>query len=487
MHRHIVYAGLVAGSLLFSGCFGSDEDVTGDSQSHVLAANTSMNGAIGQMTSGDYDYGQEDLTQLTQAHQEYKAALAANSKDNQAHFGLALTTVLLAAQNHQVSDLLNRTVEAPSPFDPALVDDVPAKEALLLKKARTLATTFPEFHELQDALAEQMLPALEEGIGHLNTVYQDAAFNMQLTIDGKSREIDHAEVGLVLAGLKALKGFLTLFLSYDMDFDKDGSYDYLDALSSLNGVEDLDQLTADQISALDQVVALMTPGSSFLSVRSGWQNKIAAVHGDLVDAVKIARASLASIRTETDAQSDDLLRLCSSAVSSDCIGEDELSSALDAMDTASKYLEQPYVLDIPDLDTAISLDFSAFFKAQDYKKMLPHYAFYPKAEWSSQKPVFYFTDKAGNFTGDINDLDELSQSYDEGEMTPGEMVDALQTILHFQDATFGGYLAGATDASVWNLIRKSAVQDEEDVGMDGVAKLGRKAMAPEFILETSLR
>ena len=81
------------------------------------------------------------------------------------------------------------------------------------------ASTFPEFHELQDSIGNVLLPALDDAIGRLKAAYDDPDFSMTLTLDGEPRELDHAEAGILLAGVHAIRGLITLWLSYDLDID----------------------------------------------------------------------------------------------------------------------------------------------------------------------------------------------------------------------------------------------------------------------------
>lgn len=474
----------------FAGCFGGDDSVSSEeaanSERHVQAGSDSLNSAIAAMTGGDYAYGKENLTDLQAAHREYAAAAAQNPSNSRAKFGEALTGVLLAAQNQQLADLINNTLEAPSLFDSRGVDESVEKRAAVLKRVGKLAKSDPAFHEVQDAVATILLPAMEKSITLLTEVYQDAAFTLNLTLDGKVYEIDHAEAGLVLAGMKALHGYATLCLSYDIDIDQNGSYAYLEDLRSVNGFDDLDNLTPAQSAAIEHITTRLAPGSTFLAVRPAWQVRLSKVTGEMIEAAHIAKASLASIRTEADPQADDLIRECTSSPQGNCIDTDNMDLALDNLDSVSKYLQQPFQLQVAHLDTALTVDFTAYFKIQDFKKMLPRYGFYPKSEWSNDKPIFFFADDRGSVTGTFRDVEDLQTQYENGEITGSAYVDALHRIIHFQDPTFQGYLPGATEAGLWNLIRKQVLYHDDFRSNGTVDQLANDAMNPQFIFETSL-
>lgn len=392
---------------------------------------------------------------------------------------------MLAAQDQKLADLINNTIEATSLFDSRMVEEPVEKRAAVLKRVSKSAKTDPAFHEVQDAVATTLLPAMEKAIVLLTEVYQDPSFNLTLTLDGKSQEIDHAEAGLVLAGMKALHGYATLCLSYDIDIDQNGSYAFLEDLRSVNGFENLDSLTSAQSAAIEHITTRLAPGSTFLAVRPEWQVRLSAVTGEMIEAVGIAKASLASVNNETDPQADDLIRVCSFPSTGNCIDPESMTEVLNGMDSVTKYLQQPFIMKVAYLDTSLSVDFSAYFKIRDFKKMLPHYGFYPKAEWSNDKPIFYFADKLGNVTGNFKTVQDLQDRFENGEFSATAYVNALHQIIYFQDPTFQGYLPGATEANLWNLIEKHAAY-YDGMGGRGPMDLAEETMSPEFIFETSL-
>lgn len=502
----------LAASLL-TGCFGDDSVSSGDdkvTQTRTTVANDSLNQVMAHMMGGDYEYGKEDLTTLNQAHAAYQQALQNNPNHNPALFGSALTEVMLAVQDPKVANLINRGVEAPSPLDPRLAETSQAMRVVVMKRAANLAETFPEFHEVQDALAEEVLPALESATAKITRVYNDPNFSLKLTVDGETREIGHGEVGILLSGLKALQGLLTLFLSYDIDFDQNGSYSYLDDLETLERIEDFDSLTPAQSAALKYVTELLAPNSSFLAVRPAWQARLNQVEGLMKEAVQTVRASLLYIKSKNDVDGDDLISVCKpiddpwddinwedttliiideddmNTQSPYCIEAHNIDDAVAVLDSVNKYLNQPFIIELDDIDTTLTIDFTAYFKVKDFKKFLPHYAFYPQNEWSSTKPVFHFTDGAGRNTGTVQDLVDLFDAADNDQIGAAALVDALSKIIYFQDPTFQGFLPGATQASIWNLLRKQAVHQETQ---DAIVTLGGEfgVMQPQFILKAATR
>lgn len=484
MNRKIsTIAGMAASLAMLSGCFtGNDDGPSAEdknkSATATAAATTNLGTAVGQMTDFEqFEYGKEDLTTLRTSNADFNKAIALDPSNNKAKMGDAITTVLLAAQSERLSGLINQTLEARSPIDPSLVNGAPLARIAVLKKV-VAASEMPEFSQIQKAIEDTLLPALDEAILRLRDVYADPAFSMTLTMEGTVRELDHAEASLLLAGFIATKALVTLFLSYDIDLDYNGSYDYIKEIEGVGDIADFAALTPAQRAAFDQLASILKPGSPFLAVRPAWQARLAKVDDDIKEAMSIVKAGLNSVKNETDDQSDDVIKLCQGLIVDECIDTEEFNQGIAFIDTGLKYIDNPYMLDIPDLDTVIKVDFAAFLRVQDYKKMLPHYGFYPANDWSDAKPVLYFTNGTTE-TGNIKTIQDLADRAEVENLTARQVVTELKTFIHFQDPTFQGFLPGATEAGIWALLLKAA--DQEDAKIP-VAKHAAATMSPYFAL-----
>jgi hypothetical protein len=489
-HKYFLLAAMAASTTWLGGCFlGSDDN--GPSAENVGKSNTSTekgnDGLVNSVTRmsdfSQFEYGKEDLTQLRTARADYEEALRLNPGNSQAQLGMALTGILLAAQSDHLSKVINQTLEAKSPFDTRVAEGAPAARAGVVRKVAE-ASTLPEFHVIQQAIADTLLPALDDAINRLNAVYHDPAFSMTLTIDGESRELDHAEAGILLAGVHAIKGLLTLWLSRDIDIDYNGSYDYLESFADLDTIQDFSQLTAKQRADFNKAAEILSPSSPFLAVRSGWGDRLAGVDDEIKNALNILKEAIASIDHEGDPQANDLIHICAGLEEGGCIDRSNYNDAKDVIDTAVKYMSQPYVLELADIDTTIKVNFAAYFNVQDYKKLLPYYGFYNANEWSDAQPVLYFTDAQGHITGNIKDVQNIFDDAEATNATVAQVVARLRAIIHFQDPTFQGFLPGATEADIWNLIRKQAeYEDQQDaIGSDdGIVHESTETGAESFL------
>jgi hypothetical protein len=461
-----------------SGCFSTDVGPSAaelhKSDSAAAAGTETLDDVFKQMSGSQFEYGNENLTELRTGNAAFQEALRLNPHNNEARFGAALTGVLLALQSQRLSDLFNRMADAESPLNLNLTGNYAPKRALLLRRLESEEA--PEVHELQDAVADTLLPALETAIANLQAVYNDPAFSLTLTMDGKAKEIDHAEAGVLLAGFKTLHALATLVLAYDYDFDDNGSYHYLEVIDDIGEI-DYSNLTAEQSAALTTLTNLLKMSSPFLAVRPDWKNRLANVDNEVNGALDVLKAGLSSIRAETDEQDDDILRLCSTGpgIHSDCIQRGAFDAGLRALDSLRKYMNQPYPVQVA--DTTVRVNFAAYFNVQDYKKMWPYYGFYAPTEWSDTKPVFYFATSAGAQTGNARTLDDLMDRADAGGWTNKRLVDSLKVLIKWRDPTFQGFLPGTTEPKLWALILKLADEGEGPLAKGGISPEGKRRFA----------
>jgi hypothetical protein len=445
-----------------TGCFSTD---VGPSAEDIQRADSSaavgtgkLDGVFKDLTSPDYEYGNGNLTRLRSADADFQAALKLDPSNPEARFGASLTGVLLAQQSAKVKELFDEALNGTSPLNSGLTKQGAAARVAVL--GRLAATDRPEVHELQDAVADTLLPALEDAIRNLQALYEDPAFSLTLTLDGEARELDHGEVTVLLAGFKTLHALATLPLAYDYDFDVNGSYDYLEVIE---GIDDIENLSAAERTALNSLTNMLKPGKPFLAVRSGWKTRLAGVDDEIDGALKILQDGLPTLALETDDQADDLLRLCPSnatGVQYDCIDRAEFDEGLAAVDSLRKYMNEPYAAQVA--GNTVKVNLAAYFNVQDYKKMLPWYGFYDAGTWGAEYPVFFFANSSGSNTGDLNTLIELSDRAYEEDWSNEALVAELRKVIRWQDPTFQGLLPGMTESKLWALITDIANEGEGD-------------------------
>jgi hypothetical protein len=115
--------------------------------------------------------------------------------------------------------------------------------------------------------------------------------------------------------------------------------------------------------------------------------------------------------------------------------------------------------------------------------MLPYYGFYDATTWSESQPVLFFTDSRKTVTGNIITLINIAKDADANGSTPREVIAQLRQVIHLQDPTFQGFLPGATEAGVWNLVLKQMEADQASQE-DGVVfkRSALSTLKPDFAL-----
>lgn len=462
--RSLVLCGAVAAFGLL-GCFedeqGPTETERETSRLSASAGTDSLEELVGEMVeleSFEYYKGNGEA-KIRGAHNGYEAAIAKDPGNNEAKLGSAITGILVALQSQSMKNLMEEVTESQSLFDEDIAQGAPAARGRVLAKVAALRD-FPEFHAIQDTLGKVLLPALEKSIARVTDVHKDKNFRLEVELDREDYELDHAEVSVFLASLKAVHGILTLYLSYDIDIDRNGDYSFIDDLETLEDLEDFSALNDRQEAALQHVVKVLDPNSPFLAVRPSWKGRLNQVDEEIFSAVSILRDGLASIESEKDDQGDDILRVCDEfSSSSSCIDSESYENALQSLDSARKYMKQHYKIALPKGLGSLSVDFAAFLRVQDYKKMLPHYGFYPPREWSETKPVLYFTNAQGKVTGDINELQRIDSLADKENWTPMVIISEVQAVVKLRDPTFQGLFPGLTEERFWRIIQTSMEED----------------------------
>jgi hypothetical protein len=487
--KFLLLAAAASSLIGLTGClFGSDNssapaDVTG-SETSSQRATSNLESNLARMSDLDqFRYGKENLADLRESHSQFAEAVSLNPANSKAQLGMAVTGILLAGQSDKLASVINQTVDSKSPFDTRLTENAPLMRVSALRKVAA-ADSLPEFHTLQQAIADTLLPALEDAIAHLQKVYADPAFSMTLRIEDEPRELDHAEAGILLAGAHVIHSLLTLWLSRDIDIDYNGSYDYLESFGDLDTVTDFSQLTQQQKDDFNKAAEILGPTSSYLTVKPEWAARLGAIDGEIKSALGILKESIASIDKETDPQDDDLIHICWINEDVPCMERSAYTDGKAGIDTAIKYMSQPYALHLADIDTTILIDFSAYFKVQNDKKMVSYYGFYDANQWSEAKPVLFFTNAAGQETGNFKTWLQIAKDADSLGTPASVVVAQYRALIHFQDPTFQGFLPGATEAGIWNLILKQA-EFEENQNAEPVTFLAKRAVStlkPGFAL-----
>ena len=322
--RSMVWLGMI-GALLTAGCF---EDKTTAPETHPEDALTKSHEAEEAFTTAlnhvrDMEEGGLKDVDFTQANELYKEAIELDPSNTEAQFGAGVTELLMLAQNadvQAVEDSLRAFMGeggeegaekpllgvgmAPNAKRIAMMPKIVyrmGKKALPAKRSRKTAKSAGEIRtvrDLQRIIEETFIPAVDYALARLAVVEDDPDFQFIITpelqgdAEEDSLELDLGEVYILDAQLRTLKAFLLVATAYNLDFDENGSYDFLQEEFS-------DAEILRQLMRVDQ-------DSDFLTLRSSDGMLPAGLN--VLSALEKLEASVAFIRAEEDDQRDDLIR-----------------------------------------------------------------------------------------------------------------------------------------------------------------------------------
>ena len=431
--KSIVWLGMI-GALLAAGCF---EDKTTAPEVHLEEAQTKSHEAEEAFSTAlnhvrDMEEGGLKDVDFTQANELYKEAIALDPSNTEAQFGAGVTELLMLAQNadvQAVEDSLRAFMGeggeegaekpllgvgmAPNAKRIAMMPKIVyrmGKNTLPAKRARKTAKSAGEIRtvrDLQRIIEETFIPAVDYALARLTVVEGDPDFQFIITpelqgdAEEDSLELDLGEVYILDAQLRTLKAFLLVAIAYNLDFDENGSYDFLQEEFS-------DAEILRQLMRVDQ-------DSDFLTLRSSDGMLPAGLN--VLSALEKLEASVAFIRAEEDDQRDDLIRqrdledLDAEIDLSDQADVPDFLRDVDGIEQALSKLRE--VLSGPvDIDAdfdgdgeeeILTVNLSAFFYApvQDLKELLPYHKWFSENfENEEIYDDFALTDADGNTLGE---------------------------------------------------------------------------------------
>ena len=264
-----------------------------------------------RVLSDIYDADEIDLDRIdfSEADRLYREAIEADPNNTEAQFGAAITSLLVLAINEDAratQDSLNAYMgnEGGEIFlgylDLVATTEVAGKLPLMTAKMTQDAIADPlKVSDLQQTISEEIIPAIDYSLERLQIVEDDLSFTFELTpkMQGDEyeevREIDLGEAYMIDAQLRLLKAIFQVAIAYNFDFDDNGSYASFD--------DDSDE------NILRHWERLLDPTGTFMTLRS--PDAMRDAKASILAAIDKIEEGLGAIRTETDDQYDDIIRV----------------------------------------------------------------------------------------------------------------------------------------------------------------------------------
>lgn len=426
--------------------FTSQEQAT---DSAVAALNsTEMEGIGSRMTPAARQ-------NLLSANATFTRDLKANPDDPKAAFGVAVTSLSLKVDD--LSDSLKRM------WDAGLrIGDESGPEGMFKSSPTALVSgssfaaralsdprNAPKISELQSMLDTKLMPTIDSAVMFLERCWNkpDFKYQFQVTVNGKvdSLTIGRADIGFALVGLRTARAYFVWLLAQNVDVDFDGSYAWIDTLSHID--EEVGPTTSAQKKAFGNLQTLLAPGSSFLTIRTGYENRVAAIPAELRAIVKLAKEAGDHSVLRQVTRKDGLIRISSEDNAEFQRYADSATLYLSGMHTYTReaYTRQEWVsydscgwnstmtsyscggyanMEYPGF--SIRMDISKLITLSDKKVFLPKFSWNTAEEWPAKGP---FSLVKGSRTTPMLDFDQKIQV---------DTPTGLAPYIEWEDPSFGG-------------------------------------------------
>lgn len=406
---HIAALGL--GGLMATGCFFYSEpdslppgpktapsvrcaDLTADQQAKgdafVAKAQAMQAADIEMMSNHNVDWQNVETTRVKNAISLYDQALAAAPGHCAAVFGKAMAQGMLLIQDQAVNEAVNQSLakQGGAPLAKAFKTSAAEAAPLVLQVASGLGgSAKPFITAQQDRFADDVLPRLDTVIAALEAAMAMPDFSVRfLRPDGTPVEFDKGEVGPVLGGLKVAKAIVLLLAGVSWEIAKDGSYAWLDELSTVNP-DQFQNLSPAQRRSLDHLTSLFAVGSPFTKVKAGWKESVRGIPALLLSAVENAQAGLRYAIDESKdptKQVHDVFKVGKGEM--DDVDPADLEKLIDALERTKKYLRGEVALvyhktTAGKVTHSLKVVFPKVFEWDGYQNYLPYHKVNPYEQW----------------------------------------------------------------------------------------------------------
>ncbi len=235
---------------------------------------------------------------------------------------------------------------------------------------------------VQEIIANAALPSIDSAIYLLNNIRKTEDYTFSYETDNLEIYLGQGEFALSVGTLNALKAFLTVIASYELDASLDNSYDWL--TSSLNWSEFLSEedaaLTDEDKAALEHAISLFENNSTFLSVKNSWKSAYKSIPDVLDSAIENMKDSYAYLLEQAKSgKTTSLSPFVGDGEESDLYA-DEIEQTLDILDSVQSALRGTMTVSIDGED--VQIDVRKFFELTDgFQQYLPYHTVNPIDTW----------------------------------------------------------------------------------------------------------
>jgi hypothetical protein len=342
---------------------------------------------------------------LVSANSTFRSDLLTGSAKTSARFGLAVTSLALRMDDFSdslqtMSDNGLLSGDASSLFNTTATKVVQNQ----VVASRALTTGNPAtIRQLQTSIEQGFLPTVDSVVTLLNACWSDANFTYRFPVSGfsstDSLTIGRGDIGIALAGVMAVRAYLAWFVSQDLSVEVSGqgfpnSFAWFDTLANIN--DSLGPKGTYQTLAFENLKSLYS--GTFLTVRSGYTDRVDSIPSQLAAAANIAKsAAYYAYKLQTDLRHG-LVELSASDYNAFAQAMDSvnvyLSGARDfvvAPHTEYEYVYSPaakeYITNaVRYPGYTVRVDVSKLITLKDHKVFLPEFQWNETNTWAKNGP-----------------------------------------------------------------------------------------------------
>jgi hypothetical protein len=404
--------------------------------------------------------GEEGRQDLLSANSTFRAKIKSDSGNSAAHFGLAITSLALKAddmaatfRNMNKNGLSVGGVDGQDLFrsSPLELAESPALSARALAAPEKSAT----LRQLQDTLELKFLPTVDSLVDALQMCWNDTGFAYRFKIEAfkDSMAIGRADVGTALVAAQSVQNYLVWLISQDLEAGFSGQgfeshYSWLDTLAHIE--IDAGPATAMQKQAFENLKVLFpasgtTSSRNFLGIRTGYQAKVNAIPAKIIEMAKTMKAVAdyaflyqnglskgllqmsASRKEEAYTAADSLIRMLSSptTISKKEEYRQEFAGYTSRLNVYSGYDYEPVYQTVYYPAVSAKVDLAKIITLGSRQVFFPRFAWNAESQWAAKGP---FSLLKGSTSTSMIELSKLKLD---------SQLD-MEPYMEWVDPTFGG-------------------------------------------------
>lgn len=385
---------------ILAGCSSSDsgsDNVSGAASSDVQSFKVeSCNSDIDAAGSSKLEMAKGDLVEFLGALEDgeirkaqgigasikntYRQVLDAYPANCEAQLGYALSSIANLVNNDALNSVLDSLenrgiVETDSRRNLYKVSESEMANIVVGTRVMAKQSSKVVTATMQDAVSETLLPMTDSAITFITNVVRNGSVTVLYTNGRRTVELDNGEFAPALGALYLMRAFMVAVASINIEFDENGSYDWIDSLI------EADIANYKSNPGVKKAIKLLDKDNPFATIRDDWAPAYKNIPNMLDSAITYVQVGL---QYGIDEAANGLKTQLHDIY---VVGDDEdadvsVSSLKAAIDTLSRVKDALH----NDIEFKVSgksykVNIGKFFGITNVKKLLPYHKIKPVDDW----------------------------------------------------------------------------------------------------------